>query len=412
MPIDHDDPVVPFTYTHSITYFPHAGGGKLSGNGGTLAHVGHARIRTVTSAQAPLVASLERPDGLGTLDVRMVQGVLMRPLRAPGSWEPCDLDTFVESLRGASKWRDSPIFGVNGTGAHHGRPEAECARPLAHYAGQSRRVDVNERDRATAEAAALAALGTLVVVDGTVMAPTDEPVLVVGQEGDKGPVRVDWTFSDYGSQDDPAHGRTKEKPYQERHARGHGFAQRDEGPTLPPVVKNPFAYSVSYRGDEPKDVVGTFSLDRADDALALARLCAQALNVPMRDGPVVTHVDAGRVRRRDPFDLASRMVRGSFGKGGVERAWSELLAGPDEGVHLWLEARRLVRSLTDGSTVAQVAEALDAVMPLVDVGRAQLHQEAHAGILRWMAADRHRDPSLFLEANDPDPDAEVASFAP
>ncbi len=115
---------VRFAYDYDRRYFPVAGDGYRLGLDAHLVAEGEGVLREVDPRDAPVAISLRHRDpSLGTLDVRLHDGKLIRPLRAPGSWSPCDLATFLDAAGGDVSWRDCP-FASEATRKYVKRPRS------------------------------------------------------------------------------------------------------------------------------------------------------------------------------------------------------------------------------------------------------------------------------------------------
>ncbi len=110
---------------------------------------------------APVALRLATPGG-GWLDVRCVDGKLMRPVLSPGTWEPAGVAAFVDAATAGVPWADNPfaprsadmpLTGVRDVATPEARP-----RPY-------------DEDRKRAMDAATFAAGRLRVVDGVVHCP-------------------------------------------------------------------------------------------------------------------------------------------------------------------------------------------------------------------------------------------------
>ncbi len=95
-------PVIPFRYAHKPSLGAVAKASHLS------MAAGSAHVRLVDRSDAPIVANLRTPEG--TLDLRMVDGVLMRPVLAPDSWSPIGAAEFREAAWGSPAWVDNPFL--------------------------------------------------------------------------------------------------------------------------------------------------------------------------------------------------------------------------------------------------------------------------------------------------------------
>lgn len=124
-------------------------------------------LRHVVAGDAPTVATL-RPDGGLPFALREIDGVLHRPVFAPGSWEPATVGTFEEACAGNAAWVDNPFMPPPSWDASVAAL-ADVAVPGAPAK------DGGERDAAMR--ACLARAGGLVAVDGVVHKPCPEPTL-------------------------------------------------------------------------------------------------------------------------------------------------------------------------------------------------------------------------------------------
>ncbi len=148
---------------------------------------GHARLRHVREADAPPVLRLRMPSG-DWMTVREHQGVLIRPVLAPGTSRPATVEAFAQAARSGEAWADDP-FG----------PQARDAAVLFDLPQRSRPVSPAGAD---AEAAARAATelalhraGDLTVVDGIVHRKTGTPTCTMSARlaPDPSPIRADVT---------------------------------------------------------------------------------------------------------------------------------------------------------------------------------------------------------------------------
>ncbi len=133
-----------------------------------MAMTATAHVTHVASARAPVAARLRKPHG-GWLDVRVMDGVTIRPVLAPGKdWRPVGLPEFAALSAGGLAWPDCPFRIKPHPRAAH-LDMLDYASPV--LAGEGREA------AARAATAALAVAGALVVVDGIVHRSTSPPTL-------------------------------------------------------------------------------------------------------------------------------------------------------------------------------------------------------------------------------------------
>ena len=108
---------------------------------------------------APVACTLRTPGG--EMAVRRFGDGYLRPVLAPGSWEPADVATFARAAGEGTPWRDNPFL--------PGQPRGSPCLALGDYADPT--VDPAARDREAVEVAAREArarAGALHVIDGVV----------------------------------------------------------------------------------------------------------------------------------------------------------------------------------------------------------------------------------------------------
>ncbi|MDX7953858.1 hypothetical protein P7D22_22135 [Lichenihabitans sp. Uapishka_5] len=130
-----------------------------------------ARLHVIQSNDAPIVLELCRPDESGPLPIRLVEGFAVRPILAPGSWRPIDVQEFREAVGDGRAWADNPFL------SRQAGPSSICLS-VDDVVGPVRRE--NRRDvqaREDAEADCLQRAGDLFVIDGIVYKSTMPPRL-------------------------------------------------------------------------------------------------------------------------------------------------------------------------------------------------------------------------------------------
>ncbi len=160
---------LPGETVRAIIPYAYGGGGPMSGRFATEIEV---PVVSVDVADVPVVARLRAGDGTW-LGVRSHAGGYIRPVLAPETWRPIDIDDFKAACSGRTAWADPPFVP---DGPHDGIRIA----PLAYLA--TVRVSTPGRRAAVAEAraTALAGLGAVFAVEGIVHVPTTAPALRLG----------------------------------------------------------------------------------------------------------------------------------------------------------------------------------------------------------------------------------------
>lgn len=128
-----------------------------------------APMTSVAGADAPVVASLDTLGG-GTIELRMVDGVLMRPVLEPDSWSPMGVDAFRRAGWEGTAWVDNPFLPRPAWDASVGDLEDVAFAPT----------NETPRDARAKEAALQACLDRargLTVIDGVVHVRAPEPRL-------------------------------------------------------------------------------------------------------------------------------------------------------------------------------------------------------------------------------------------
>ena len=160
--------------------------------------------------EVELVARLGRPDGVPPMAVHRIDGRLFRPVRKPGSWESCRVEDFAEAVQGRASWLDDP-FNPRRTDSLRA-PEPSMARVEAFREFEYRKTSDSRFDED--RAATFAAAAKLVVVDGELFMPCDDPILVVKSLPKRDAhrvhdLRITWCVGELSGDDDPVTGHVE-----------------------------------------------------------------------------------------------------------------------------------------------------------------------------------------------------------
>ena len=143
---------------------------------GVAMGVGHVSVALLDPTDAPVSCRLHVPrvPGAGLpppLAVRRHGDAWLRPVLAPGGWEPCTLQAFADAAAAGAAWVDDPFAqpALDGIGVIGVADHARASRVSA--------ADAAERDGAMR--ACLAAAGPLHLVDGIVYRACPAPALAV-----------------------------------------------------------------------------------------------------------------------------------------------------------------------------------------------------------------------------------------
>ncbi len=155
---------------------------------------GTVQLGVVPPERAPVVATLT-PDGGDAFDVRLVDGRLMRPVFAPGSWRPMDVGSFLRAAQEAPAWVDNPFLPSPPWDASLAPLDDVALPPTSSRPGDEQALE-EARVRHEADGRGLACIG------GVVHVPCGEPRLhlTVKRKESKwrsvqvGSVRVAWTL--------------------------------------------------------------------------------------------------------------------------------------------------------------------------------------------------------------------------
>ena len=380
---------VAFTTFHDVTSYPARGVNSRSGTTGRVAAPGLGTLRSVDPLDAPVAFTLHRPDG-SAFDLRMVDGILMRPLRLPRSRLACGVDDLRRALASRPDWRDDPLSKpMAATGRvyrqdRHGRPEAH------EIVASAKRFDPYDDALRSAMGEAAAAMARLAEVDGVVMMPCPEPRLNVVALKAKGnlPRRfcVAWEFPDHGYHDDPRWGRIDD-----------GF-EKDHGhlPLSPGAMHVAFPLAsrdASDKADAWETGLATFAIDREADARAFSRSVAASRKTAVEEMPMVVHADGMAVAHADEVSLIPAAVRKAFGPW-ASHDWSDLLAADDATVRDWMQARTAVAAWPDLPDEEAFRAGMDMTVNLARrTGVMEKWSTLAVALHRWEASERHRDLS-------------------
>ena len=333
-----------FTFRFKQTAYPASGRGLRNGMGETLLGKSSAELREFDRHSVETLALLAGAKGK-SLELALIDGVLMRSLCAPGVLEPCTFEEFMHSASGGKAWRDSPFA-----------PPVKATDPVAAIVTHAKirgavRIRDGAEERAVAKwgadsteyteaAAALERLSKLVVVDEMVFVPCDEPVLTTTVQllHGKRIVAVGWSFSDIGQHDHPLFGRTSI-------AENHGYMS-PEKKMLP---------HHSLHG------VGTFSLDREVDARAFALAMSAAISKgECETGTVCVRELSERFRPlRDDLAEAWKIAVATVYPITTSHGWQQILSLPSDRIAAWARFKGIAER-TQGAYDAETAmEALD-----------------------------------------------------
>jgi hypothetical protein len=106
----HGELPVKFVFKYTRTHYPRRGEGAINGKEVALTDTGHCVLKTIPEDEVRLVAKLTIPGSRKTVDVVCVDGVMMRTVCKPGSFEPCSfVDFLAAATDGTKAFRDSPF---------------------------------------------------------------------------------------------------------------------------------------------------------------------------------------------------------------------------------------------------------------------------------------------------------------
>ena len=159
--------------------------GRTRGRGRATSSTVETHVKGPADPDAPVALRLATPDG-GWLDVRSVDGTLMRPVLSPGSWEPAGLAAFVDAATAGVPWADNPFAP---------RPAGMPLAGIRDIASPETRARPYDEDRKRALDTATHAAGTLRLVDGVVHRPVGHLRVL--------PIRSDATPPGYGWRSGP-----------------------------------------------------------------------------------------------------------------------------------------------------------------------------------------------------------------
>lgn len=191
------------------TVFPRTGFGSRQGTQVSILGEFQVPLRSVTERDAPPVARLGFAHG-GAIVLRGHAGLLYRPVLAPRSHEPLDVEGFTQACRGDLPWRDYPFRDRDGYGYddHNREPESLAKRDRSHERDEWRRVGENGMAK-VAERVAQSATGML-VVDGIVHVACPQPRLVLKTRREPGKpgyaMLLTWSLPRLDGDDDPVLG--------------------------------------------------------------------------------------------------------------------------------------------------------------------------------------------------------------
>ncbi len=180
---------------------------------------GVSALGEASGVEAPVACRVTAGSGAAarSFAVRFFEGRFLRPVFAPGGWEPIGVDAFRESVSAGTAWQDNPFDPATNRAmgnlglADYGRPQP--TRLLAHDA----------LTKATTEAHLLAVVGPLLVVDGIVHRTCGAPEAVLLNR-ERGRV-LTWALDDL-------HGETSMDTVRGRYA----FAPNSPGDDLDPFA--------------------------------------------------------------------------------------------------------------------------------------------------------------------------------
>lgn len=231
-----DPVVVPVTYGYKITVFPSEGDGKVNGRPRWWTATDAVAIEHVEASDTEEVAVLGFADGT-SFTLLHHDGALYRPVFAPGTHEPCDVEALEAACRGDVAWLDSPF--EPGLGS---RNDNKLPKPVNHDRDKTDRRTyrkVSDSEHELARARVVATAGRMLVVDGVVHVACATPTLVL-----KAPVtlpgkrpealRLEWSLPGLESDDDAERGPTTvELPHDHYGAvRHHKGPAPIEGPRI------------------------------------------------------------------------------------------------------------------------------------------------------------------------------------
>ena len=378
---DHVD--LPFAFGYLHRYLTKGGEGSRGGVPAMVLDHAVARIPIVNASNTQLVARLNTPASPErgrisetSFELRVVDGRLMRPTFRPGSFTPCPMDEFRAAAEGDVPWRDNP-FDLTPSNGSRARAVKEVAKPVDAYPAtawargskaESARIDVMHK------------ASQLVVIDGFVFRPTDEPRLEISRRNVEFQPCIQWSFHDFGQEDDPVSGEKS----------GYEFFTNNQ-------------WGLSY-----------FRLDREADALRFYDAVKDKL-VKFDLGPmvglpkIVEHLDARLLKRReDIFETRKGLHRSFATDPGTPGYWAPILKAPLENITAYVQARDIVHGFGDGPVEeSELREAFLYLDRALSCPEAASIDFGYLGMMmdRWRSCERNR---VAASPDAPDEDDEFA----
>ncbi len=406
---------IEYAYSYERSWHPRSGQGAREGRKDRMIGRETAEIPEVPASEAPVAVTLPRVDG-GRVVLRHVQGRLMRPVRAPGSWEGITVQGFEEAAKGGRSWRDSPFLPHDSAAARL-EPHQRWSRPVGSKgcetllkAAMEPPTDArrwgDDADMAAQRRRCAARVADLRVVDGIVHEPCSEPRLFVGRAFDQrtahspGPmtVKVAWVMDGYDESHDPDLGATSNDAPDIAWHRGMAWK---------PDFWKQGGGSVLARAT-------SFPLDRAEDAELFAQAWAARCEVGHARRDMAFGGDPSSVVTSDDATALVDLVRSSFGEG--SEAWATLHLQSDDLVRRWVTLRRTALDLPEAPDADQARDLLQSAFALSDDMSAAAHQPRDVPIrvaaLRWDVVESRRDLSASPWLVPGREDEALASFGP
>ena len=415
---------VPFAYSYSRTYFPHAGGGKINGSSATMSAEFSGELRRVEAGDAPIAARLDTPDEV-EFEVRVVDGKFMRPVRPPGANTPCTIEEFIDAARGTSPWRDSPFHDRTYAGGKASAALEGAGTIDDHERKYSIRKWAPEDRRDGALRKCLDTLSTLVVIGDIVYTPCAPPILEIRRKDNHGKKPDDlalaWTDDDefdFHAHPDTGPGRVNSYD-----------AKIDNDLFRPIFGKPPREVSYDSGSNAAELAIARFPLHRHADALRFMEVLGEASRLIVDTTPVVNYADPDLL---PPLAKSLPSFLKTIIKGfrNPKYVWDEVMNAPRPVVDAWMESRDTFKSLGDVPTAEAVREAFEKVCDvawLLQDGATDERKKAEkpemrlslgsettriqAILMRWKTADCQLDVTDELAIDERLPEADADAIA-